>query len=111
MCQTLISRIVQQKHNAESKYPDFARTFMRPATDGVAITTSLCELRRISDSEKDTGCSIEATLMEEVFEVFEAACNHDWDSCMEELSQVGSVVLRAMEWVQTNKLDRRNSNG
>lgn len=110
MCQTLIGKIVQQKRNAESKYPDFARTFMRPATDGVAIAASLCELRRISDSEKDCKYSIEATLMEEVFEVFEAACNHDWNSCMEELSQVGCVVLRAMEWVQQNKLNKETTN-
>lgn len=110
MNETLVGKIIQQKLLAETKYPDFAKSFMRGGTDGVAIAASLTELRRISDSEAGTGYSIEATLMEEVFEVFDAACNHDWRHVMEELAQVGSVVLRAMEWVQKNKLNKEPNN-
>lgn len=113
MNDTLVGKIVQQKLLAEAKYPHFADSFFSRFT---AMNNSVAHLkaqlnycRNISDSEKPH-YSVEATLKEEVAEVFEAAGEERWEDCMMELAQVGSVVLRAMEWVQTNKLNKESNN-
>lgn len=107
MNNALISKILTEKNRAESKYPAFAARFICDCPDHSAmIQSALRGARKQSDAEKGHGYSVEATLLEEVFEVLEAASNKDWDACMMELAQVGSVVLRAMEWVQTNKLNK-----
>lgn len=83
MNDTLVGKIVQQKLLAEAKYPNFA---------------------------EKPNYSIQSTLDEEVLEVLEAAGEERWEDCMMELAQVGSVVLRAMEWVQNNKLNKETTN-
>ena len=113
MCETLVGKIVQQKLLAEAKYPDFAKTFFnRFLGHGLTMANLKARLehaRFVSNAEKPN-YSIEATLIEEVYEVFEAAAENRWLDCMMELSQVGSVVLRAMEWVQQNKLNKETNN-
>lgn len=114
MNDTLVGKIVQQKLLAEAKYPNFADSFFSRFTasnenSGASIKTHLNYCRSISDSEKPH-YSVEATLQEEVLEVMEAAADERWKDCMMELAQVGSVVLRAMEWVQTNKLNKEPNN-
>ena len=114
MNETLVGKIVQQKLLAETKYPNFADSFFSRDTasneDSVAsIKTCLNYWRQLSDSEKPH-YSVEATLQEEVLEVMEAAAENRWEDCMTELAQVGSVVLRAMEWVQNNKLNKEPNN-
>lgn len=109
MCETLVGKIIQQKLLAEAKYPDFAKTFLRKVVDKASqlhyIKNNLEIARSRSDAEKPD-YSIQTTLDEEVLEVLEAAGEERWEDCMTELSQVGSVVLRAMEWVQNNKLNK-----
>lgn len=114
MCETLVGKIVQQKLLAEAKYPHFADSFFSRVTaldenSIAAIKARLNYCRSLSDSEKPH-YSVEATLQEEVLEVMEAAAENRWEDCMMELAQVGSVVLRAMEWVQTNKLNKEPNN-
>lgn len=114
MNETLVDKIVQQKRLAEVKYPNFADTFFSRFTaqnenSVAAIKTHLNYCRSLSDSEKPH-YSVEATLHEEVLEVMEAAAENRWEDCMMELAQVGSVVLRAMEWVQNNKLNKETNN-
>lgn len=113
MCETLVGKIVQQKLLAEAKYPNFADSFFSQATlehsTPAEIKCRLNYLRSISDSEKPH-YSVEATLHEEVMEVMEAAAEARWEDCMMELAQVGAVTLRAMEWVQTNKLNKEINN-
>lgn len=108
MNETLVGKIIQQKLLAEAKYPNFADSFFSQNTltmSPVHIKAALEYWRQTSDSEKPH-YSVEATLQEEVFEVMEAAAEGRWNDCMTELAQVGSVVLRAMEWVQNNKLNK-----
>ena len=113
MNDTLVGKIVQQKLLAETKYPNFADSFFSQCTihnTSVAdIKARLKYFRKLSDSEKPH-YSVEATLHEEVLEVMEAAGEERWEDCMMELAQVGSVVLRAMEWVQNNKLNKETTN-
>lgn len=113
MNETLVGKIVQQKLLAEAKYPDFAKTFLRKVVDKNIqldyIKNNLEIARSRSDAEKPD-YSIQTTLDEEVLEVLEAAGEERWEDCMMELAQVGSVVLRAMEWVQNNKLNKEPNN-
>ena len=113
MCETLVGKIVQQKLLAEAKYPNFADSFFsRFTTEHNAVADIKAHLnycRKLSDSEKPH-YSVEATLQEEVMEVMEAASENRWEDCMTELAQVGSVVLRTMEWVQKNKLNKETNN-
>lgn len=113
MNETLVGKIVQQKLLAEAKYPDFAKSFLRKVVDKNiqldCIKHNLEIARTRSDAEKPD-YSIQTTLDEEVLEVLEAAGEERWEDCMLELAQVGSVVLRAMEWVQNNKLNKETDN-
>lgn len=113
MNETLVGKIVQQKLLAEAKYPDFAKSFLRKVVDKSIqldyIKNNLEIARSRSDAEKPD-YSIQTTLDEEVLEVLEAAGEERWEDCMMELAQVGSVVLRAMEWVQNNKLNKEIDN-
>lgn len=113
MNDTLVGKIVQQKLLAEAKYPDFAKTFLRKVVDKNIqldyIKHNLDIARTRSDAEKPD-YSVQTTLDEEVLEVLEAAGEERWEDCMMELAQVGSVILRAMEWVQTNKLNKETNN-
>lgn len=113
MNDTLVGKIVQQKLLAEAKYPDFAKSFLRKVVDKNIqldyIKYNLDIARTRSDAEKPD-YSIQSTLDEEVLEVLEAAGEERWEDCMMELAQVGSVVLRAMEWVQNNKLNKEQTN-
>lgn len=110
---TLVGKIVQQKLLAEAKYPDFAKSFLRKVVDKNiqldCIKNNLEIARTRSDAEKPD-YSIQSTLDEEVLEALEAAGEERWEDCMMELAQVGSVVLRAMEWVQINKLNKETNN-
>ena len=115
MCGTLVGKIVQQKLLAEAKYPDFAKTFLCEPEDVDKniqlddIKHSLEIVRASSDAEKPN-YSVQITLNEEMLEVLEAAGEERWEDCMIELAQVGAVVLRAMEWVQNNKLNKETGN-
>lgn len=113
MNDTLVGKIVQQKLLAEAKYPDFAKTFLRKVVDKNVqldyIKSNLEIARTRSDAEKPD-YSVQTTLDEEILEVLEAAGEERWEDCMLELAQVGSVVLRAMEWVQNNKLNKEINN-
>lgn len=113
MNDTLVGKIVQQKLLAETKYPNFATDFLRPVMNPNMrldyIKMELDKTRRLSDNQKPN-YTIDVTLREEVLEVMEAAGEERWEDCMMELAQVGSVVLRAMEWVQTNKLNKEPNN-
>lgn len=113
MCEALMRKIYQQKVLAEHKYPNFAKTFLRPVANPeiqlAYIKNELDKTRSISDHQKPN-YTIDVTLREEVLEVMEAAAEERWADCMMELSQVGSVVLRAMEWVQNNKLNKEPNN-
>jgi hypothetical protein len=113
MNDTLVGKIVQQKLLAEAKYPDFAKSFLRKVVDKnlqlYYIKDNLEIARTRSDAEKPD-YSIQSTLDEEVLEALEAAGEERWEDCMMELAQVGSVVLRAMEWVQNNKLNKETNN-
>lgn len=113
MNETLVGKIVQQKLLAEAKYPDFATDFLRPVMNPDIrldyIKMELDKTRSLSDHQKPN-YTIDVTLREEVLEVLEAAGEERWEDCMMELAQVGSVVLRAMEWVQNNKLNKEPNN-
>ena len=113
MCEALMRKIYQQKVLAEHKYPNFAKTFLRPVANPeiqlAYIKNELDKTRSISDHQKPN-YTIDVTLREEVLEVMEAAAEERWADCMMELAQVGSVILRAMEWVQTNKLNKETNN-
>lgn len=113
MCETLVGKIIQQKLLAEAKYPDFASDFLRPVMNPTIrldyIKSELDKTRNISDHQKPN-YTIDVTLREEVLEVMEAAAENRWEDCMMELAQVGAVVLRAMEWVQNNKLNKEPNN-
>lgn len=113
MNETLVGKIVQQKLLAEAKYPNFATDFLRPVMNPDIrldyIKMELDKTRSLSDHQKPN-YTIDVTLREEVLEVLEAAGEERWEDCMMELAQVGSVVLRAMEWVQNNKLNKEPNN-
>lgn len=47
-------------------------------------------------------------LLEEIAEARTAFIDKDFDHCLEELSQCGAVVLRMMEYVQTQKEKEAN---
>ena len=113
MNDTLVGKIIQQKLLAETKYPNFATDFLRPVMNPDIrldyIKMELDKTRSLSDHQKPN-YTIDVTLREEVLEVLEAAGEERWEDCMMELAQVGSVVLRAMEWVQNNKLNKEPNN-
>lgn len=113
MCQTLIGKIIQQKLLAEAKYPNFASDFLRPVMNPTSrldyIKSELDKTRNMSDHQKPN-YTIDVTLREEVLEVMEAAAEDRWEDCMTELAQVGQVTLRAMDWVQKNKLNKETNN-
>ena len=113
MNDTLVGKIVRQKILAEAEYPNFASNFLRPVINPRIrldyIKSELDKTRSLSDKQAPN-YTIDVTLREEVLEVLEAAGEERWEDCMTELAQVGSVVLRAMEWVQNNKLNKETTN-
>ena len=98
MIDDLFTRIDIEYQKAKKKYPRFCETFLTKGETFDNIKMMLGMRRKISDNEKP-GYSVQATLDEEVYEVYEAWCRNDLDGCLQELAQCGAVIIRAMEFV------------
>ena len=86
------------------KHPDFAVRYLSQTESLPHIQNALAVARAISDAEAKDGYSIQATLNEEVFEVYEAFALGKYKECCDELAQVTAVALRAMDWITQHKL-------
>lgn len=94
------SKILEQLEKACDKYPGFCNLFLREYTDLELIRKRLNWIRGESDDEgRRRQYSVQTTLDEEVAEVYEAYAEGDYGHCLEELAQVGAVVIRAMAWI------------
>lgn len=102
MIDDMFTRIDIEYQKAKKKYPRFCKTFLTKGetADNIKMMLGIC--RKISDNEKP-GYSVQATLDEEVYEVYEAWCRNDLDGCIDELAQCGAVIIRAMEFVTKHK--------
>lgn len=102
MIDDLFTRIDVEYQKAKRKYPRFCKRFLTKGErfDNIKLMLRMC--RTISDNEKPN-YSVQATLDEEVYEVYEAWCRNDLDGCLRELAQCGAVVIRAMEFVLKQK--------
>ena len=102
MIDDLFTRIDIEYQKAKKKYPLFCKTFLTKGEtfDNIKMMLGMC--RKISDNEKPR-YRVQATLDEEVYEVYEAWCRNDLDGCIDELAQCGAVIIRAMEFVIKHK--------
>ena len=98
----LFTLIALEYQKAKKKYPRFCKRFLTKGEtpDNVQLMLGMC--RKISDNEKPS-YSVQATLDEEVYEVYEAWCRNDLDGCLQELAQCGAVIIRAMEFIIKQK--------
>ena len=94
------SQILEELEKACTKYPGFCPIFLNKDETLQHIRTRLTIARHESNLEgKDLCWSIQNTLHEEVLEAYEAYAEKDYKHCLEELAQVGCVVIRAMAWI------------
>lgn len=102
MIDDMFTRIDIEYQKAKKTYPRFCKTFLTKGEtfDNIKMLLGMC--RKISDNEKPR-YSVQATLDEEVYEVYEAWCRNDLDGCLQELAQCGAVIIRAMEFVTKQK--------
>ena len=102
MIDDMFTRIDIEYQKAKKKYPRFCKVFLTKGEtfDNIKMMLGIC--RKISDNEKPR-YSVQATLDEEVYEVYEAWCRNDLDGCLQELAQCGAVIIRAMEFVTKHK--------
>lgn len=102
MVDDMFTRIDIEYQKAKKKYPRFCKTFLTKGEtfDNIKMMLGMC--RKISDNEKPR-YSVQATLDEEVYEVYEAWCRNDIGGCLQELAQCGAVIIRAMEFVIKHK--------
>ena len=102
MIDDLFALITFEYQKAKKKYPRFCKRFLTKGEtfDNVKLMLGMC--RKISDNEKPS-YSVQATLDEEVYEVYEAWCRNDLDGCLRELAQCGAVIIRAMEFIIKQK--------
>lgn len=102
MIDDLFTLITFEYQKAKKKYPRFCKRFLTKGEtfDNVKLMLGMC--RKISDNEKPS-YSVQATLDEEVYEVYEAWCRNDLDGCLRELAQCGAVIIRAMEFIIKQK--------
>lgn len=104
--QSALARIHAEYDHATTKWPVFADRFLSPYTTDKDIIGEVNIARHRSDAECDRHYwSVEATLREEVAEVMEAAMKLDWANCKQELAQVATVAIRAMEWIDKEILN------
>lgn len=95
------SQILEELEKACAKYPGFCPIFLNKDETLQHICTRLAIARHESELEsKDLCWSIQNTLNEEVLEAYEAYAEKDYKHCLEELAQVGCVVIRAMAWIK-----------
>lgn len=104
----LFTLITLEYQKAKKKYPRFCKRFLTKGEtfDNIQMMLGMC--RKISDNEKPS-YSVQATLDEEVYEVYDAWCRYDLNGCLQELAQCGAVIIRAMEFIIKQK--EQNSNG
>lgn len=102
MIDDLFTLIALEYQKAKKKYPRFCKRFLTrgETLDNIKLMLGMC--RKISDNEKPS-YSVQATLDEEVYEVYEAWCRNDLDGCLRELAQCGAVIIRAMEFIIKQK--------
>lgn len=94
------SQILEELEKACAKYPGFCPTFLNKDETLQHIRTRLVIARHESDLEgKDLRWSVQNALNEEVLEAYEAYAEKDYKHCLEELAQVGCVIIRAMAWI------------
>lgn len=95
------SQILEELEKACTKYPGFCPIFLNKNETLQHIHTRLAIARHESDLEsKDLSWSVQNTLNEEVLEAYEAYAEKNYKHCLEELAQVGCVVIRAMAFVK-----------
>lgn len=101
-----MAQVLCEYEHATTKWPVFADRFLSPHTTDKDIRGEVNVARHRSDAECDRRYwSVEATLREEVAEVMEAAMKLDWANCKQELAQVATVAIRAMEWIDKEILN------
>lgn len=83
---------------AEKKHPVFCDKFTNHNRYDAKIDESCCK-----ELNKKGPFRADIILLEEIAEARTAFIDKDFDHCLEELSQCGAVVLRMMEYVQTQK--------
>ena len=95
------SQILEELDKACTKYPGVCPAFLNRNETLEHIRTRLAIARHESDLEgKDLCWSVQNTLHEEVLEAYEAYAEKDYKHCLEELAQVGCVVIRAMAFIK-----------
>lgn len=95
------SQILEELEKACDKYPGFCNLFLREYTDLKLIRERLNWIRGESiDEGRRLQYSVQTTLDEEVTEAYEAYAEGNYKHCLEELAQVGCVVIRAMAFVK-----------
>jgi hypothetical protein len=103
------SQILEELDKACTKYPGFCPIFLRKSATLLSIRDRLNCLRVASDDEgKALEWSVQTTLDEEVSEAYEAYAEKDYKHCLEELAQVGCVVIRAMAWIREHHKEKHN---
>ena len=90
--------IHSQLELAEKKHPVFCDKFTNYNRYHARIDERCCK-----ELNKKGPFRADIILLEEVAEARTAFVDKDFDHCLEELSQCGAVVLRMMEYVQTQK--------
>lgn len=95
------SQILEELDKACTKYPGFCPIFLNEYETLANVRAKLDMTRYRSDQEgKSLTWSVQNTLNEEVLEAYEAYAEGDYKHCLEELAQVGCVVIRAMAFIK-----------
>lgn len=103
------SQILEELEKATTKYPGFCNLFLREYTDLKLIRKRLNWIRDEStDEDRRLQYSVQTTLDEEVYEAYEAYAEGNYKHCLEELAQVGCVIIRAMAWIHEHHKEELN---
>ena len=104
-----VAHIAAELEKAEAKYPVFCNSLTHKDNSKMANAGWLGLMRHRSCCESEGGYSFEATIEEELAEVFEAWFDKDYTHCLEELAQCGAVIVRAMQFI-TKQMEADNGN-
>ena len=97
-----IEKIKRELENATKKHPLFCHAYANSEKE--YISRALASIRSYNEFCEKQGKKIAATILqEEILEAEEAFLSGDFDSCLHELAQCGAVILRMMEFVETEK--------
>ena len=95
---TNFEKISEELKRAKTKHPVFCKEILSKRASLKEIRETLKSCR---DEIDEGNATSDIILMEELCEAYEAYKMKNYDSCLTELAKCGAVIVRMMEWVQS----------